>query len=123
NLGSVNLGRLVRDGAFDFDRLGEVVRTAVPFLDRVIDINFYPTGEAGVSNSKWRPVGLGLMGLQDVFFQLGMAFDGPEALALSTKISEEIYYSALSASCELAAEHGPHESFKETRAAAGDLQF
>ena len=88
NLGSVNLGRLVRDGAFDFDRLGEVVRTAVPFLDRVIDINFYPTGEAGTSNSKWRPVGLGLMGLQDVFFQLGIAFDTPEALALSTKISE-----------------------------------
>ena len=123
NLGSVNLGRLVRDGAFDFDRLGEVVRTAVPFLDRVIDINFYPTGEAGTSNSKWRPVGLGLMGLQDVFFQLGIAFDTPEALALSTKISEEIYYWALSASCDLAAESGPHEGFAETRAAHGDLQF
>ena len=123
NLGSVNLGRLVRDGAFDFDRLGEVVRTAVPFLDRVIDINFYPTGEAGTSNNKWRPVGLGLMGLQDVFFQLGIAFDTPEALALSTKISEEIYYWALSASCDLAAESGPHEGFAETRAAHGDLQF
>ena len=123
NLGSVNLGRLVRDGAFDFDRLGEVVRTAVPFLDRVIDINFYPTGEAGVSNSKWRPVGLGLMGLQDVFFQLGIAFDTPEALALSTKISEEIYYWALSASCDLAAENGAHDNFAETRAAHGDLQF
>jgi len=123
NLGSVNLGRLVRDGAFDFDRLGEVVRTAVPFLDRVIDINFYPTNEAGTSNSKWRPVGLGLMGLQDVFFQLGIAFDTPEAIALSTKISEEIYYWALSASCDLATESGPHEGFAETRAAHGDLQF
>ena len=123
NLGSVNLGRLVRDGAFDFDRLGEVVRTAVPFLDRVIDINFYPTDEAGSSNSKWRPVGLGLMGLQDVFFQTGLTFDGPEALELSTRISEEIYYCALSASCDLAAEDGPHEGFPETRAARGDLQF
>jgi len=123
NLGSVNLGRLVRDGAFDFDRLGEVVRTAVPFLDRVIDINFYPTDEAGSSNSKWRPVGLGLMGLQDVFFQTGLTFDSPEALELSTRISEEIYYCALSASCDLAAEDGPHEGFSETRAARGDLQF
>ena len=95
----------------------------MPFLDRVIDINFYPTGEAGVSNSKWRPVGLGLMGLQDVFFQLGIAFDTPEALALSTKISEEIYYWALSASCDLAAENGAHDNFAETRAAHGDLQF
>ena len=123
NLGSVNLGRLVRDGAFDFDRLGEVVRTAVPFLDRVIDINFYPTDEAGSSNNKWRPVGLGLMGLQDVFFQIGLAFDSPEACELSTRISEEIYYWALSASCDLAAENGPHEGFSETRAARGDLQF
>ena len=123
NLGSVNLGRLVRDGAFDFDRLGEVVRTAVPFLDRVIDINFYPTNEAGSSNNKWRPVGLGLMGLQDVFFQTGLTFDSPEALELSTRISEEIYYWALSASCDLAAEDGPHQAFSETRAARGDLQF
>lgn len=123
NLGSVNLGRLMRDGAFDFDRLGEVVRTAVPFLDRVIDINFYPTDEAGSSNSKWRPVGLGLMGLQDVFFQTGLTFDSPEALDLSTRISEEIYYCALSASCDLAVEDGPHEGFSETRAARGDLQF
>jgi ribonucleoside-diphosphate reductase alpha chain len=123
NLGSVNLGRLVRNGEFDFDRLGEVVKTAVPFLDRVIDINFYPTSEAGSSNSKWRPVGLGLMGLQDVFFQLGMTFDGPEALELSTRISEEIYYWALSASCDLAQEYGAHEGFDQTRAAMGDLQF
>ena len=123
NLGSVNLGRLVRDGAFDFDRLGEVVRTAVPFLDRVIDINFYPTSEAGSSNNKWRPVGLGLMGLQDVFFQTGLTFDSPEALELSTRISEEIYYWALSASCDLAAVDGPHQGFSETRAARGDLQF
>jgi ribonucleoside-diphosphate reductase alpha chain len=123
NLGSVNLGALVRDGGFDFDRLGEVVRTAVPFLDRVIDINYYPTPEAEHSNSKWRPVGLGLMGLQDVFFKLGLAFDAPEARDLSTRISEEIYFNALWASTELAEAAGPHENYSITRAAAGDLQF
>ena len=127
NLGSVNVGRLVvgegPDGWFDFDRLGEIVRTAVPFLDRVIDINFYPIPEAEVSNSVWRPVGLGLMGLQDVFFQLEMPFDSPEARELSRRISEEIYYWALSTSCDLAAEHGPHDAYSQTRAAAGDLQF
>ena len=127
NLGSVNVGRLVvgegADGWFDFERLGEIVRTAVPFLDRVIDINFYPIPEAEASNSVWRPVGLGLMGLQDVFFQLEMPFDSPEARELSKRISEEIYYWALSTSCDLAAEHGPHEAYSQTRAAAGDLQF
>ena len=127
NLGSVNVGRLVvgegADGWFDFDRLGEIVRTAVPFLDRVIDINFYPIPEAEASNSVWRPVGLGLMGLQDVFFQLEMPFDSPEARDLSRRISEEIYYWSLSTSCDLAAEHGPHDAYSQTRAAAGDLQF
>ncbi len=127
NLGSINLGLLVRPGAdgpaFDFARLAEVVRLAVPFLDRVIDINFYPTDAAGGSNSRWRPVGLGLMGLQDVFFKLRLPFDSPEALELSTRISEEIYFNALWASTELAEAAGPHPAFAETRAARGDLQY
>ena len=123
NLGSVNVGRLVKDGEFDFDRLGEIVRTAVPFLDRVIDINFYPIEAAAHSNSQWRPVGLGLMGLQDAFFQLKIPFDSPEARQLSRRISEEIYYWALSASCDLAQDHGPHPTYEYTRAAAGDLQY
>jgi ribonucleoside-diphosphate reductase alpha chain len=128
NLGSVNLGALVVDGpdgapAFDFDELARVVRLAVPFLDRVIDINFYPTDEAGSSNAKWRPVGLGLMGLQDVFFKLGLPFDAPRARELSQRISEEIYFHALAASADLAERHGPHAGFAESKAARGQLQF
>jgi ribonucleoside-diphosphate reductase alpha chain len=128
NLGSVNLGAMVRpaaDGAlrFDFERLAAVVRLAVPFLDRVVDINYYPTDAAGRSNAKWRPVGLGLMGLQDVFFKLGLPFDSAEARDLSTRISEEIYFNALSASADLAERFGRHAGFDETRAAKGRLQF
>ena len=123
NLGSVNLGALVADGVFDFQRLAEVVRLAVPFLDRVVDINYYPTEEASTSNNAWRPVGLGLMGLQDVFFKLGLPFDAPEARDLSKRISEEIYFNALWASTDLAEAAGPHPNFAITRAAGGDLQF
>ena len=124
NLGSVNLSKFVKqDGSFDFEHLGEVVRTAVKYLDRVIDINYYPTESAGASNARWRPVGLGLMGLQDVFFQLRLPFDGEEARALSTRIQEEIYYHALDTSCRIAKEVGAHPAFEETRAARGDLQF
>ena len=123
NLGSVNLGSLVVDGAFDFERLGEVVRIAVPFLDRVIDINYYPIPEAEHSNSLWRPVGMGLMGLQDVFFKLGLPFDSPEARSLSARISEEIYFNALWASTDLAELAGPHDNYSITRVAQGDLQF
>jgi len=128
NLGSINLARHVtvdehNQPIFDFPKLAATVRTAVPMLDRVIDINFYPIPQAASSNAKWRPIGLGLMGLQDVFFQLHLPFDSAEAQALSTSIQEEIYYHALLASCELAEKHGPHETFADTRLARGHFQF
>ena len=127
NLGSINLGKCVveRDGvkAFDFEGLGKVVRTAVKYLDRVIDINFYPTPEAEASNRRWRPVGLGCMGLQDVFFKLRLAFDSPEALELSTRIQEHVYFHAVKTSCELAKKSGSHAAYDETRASKGDLQY
>jgi ribonucleoside-diphosphate reductase alpha chain len=123
NLGSVNLARHLTDGAFDFEKLAATVRHAVPMLDRVIDINYYPVSQAAVANNRWRPVGLGVMGLQDVFFQLRISFDSEEARALSAKIQEEIYFHALTASCDLAEQHGPHAAFHETRAAKGEFQF
>jgi ribonucleoside-diphosphate reductase alpha chain len=128
NLGSINLGRhtvTAEDGAvgFDFDKLGCTVRRALRQLDRVIDLNFYAIPSTRESNLRWRPVGLGLMGLQDVFFQLRVPFDGPEARRLSQRISEEVYFHALSASVELAEEKGRHPAFAETRAARGELQF
>jgi ribonucleoside-diphosphate reductase alpha chain len=128
NLGSINLGRHTRveaDGSigFDFEKLARTVRTAIPQLDRVIDLNFYPIAEARASNLRWRPVGLGLMGLQDVFFQMKLPFDAPAARELSRQISEEIYFHALSASVDLAIAKGAHTAFPETRAARGELQF
>lgn len=128
NLGSINLARHVavdERGApyFDFEKLAETVRVAVRQLDRVIDLNFYPIESARRSNLRWRPVGLGVMGLQDVFFRLRLSFDSAEALALSTHIAERVYLHAIETSCELAEEHGAHPAFVETRAAAGTLQF
>ena len=123
NLGSINLARHHDGVAFDFDKLAHTVQVAVRQLDRVIDLNFYPIDSARASNLRWRPVGLGLMGLQDVFFALRLPFDGAAARALSARISEEIYYWALRTSLELAREKGAHAAFAETRAARGELQF
>jgi ribonucleoside-diphosphate reductase alpha chain len=122
NLGSVNLGAHLADGDIDWEQLRATVRTAVVFLDRVIDINYYPSVQAAASNPRWRPIGLGVMGLQDVFFALGLPFDSDQAMALSTRISEEIYLTALESSVDLAMEHGPHPTFSQTRAARGQLQ-
>lgn len=123
NLGSINLSRYVEGSSFNFEKLGKNAEIAVKYLDRVIDINFYPIQQAAASNDKWRPVGLGVMGLQDVFFKLNLGFDSVEARELSSKIQEEIYYHALKASCELAKESGPHKAFQETKAAKGIFQF
>ena len=127
NLGSINLSRHMKrvDGvvAFDFDKLAKTVTTAVRQLDRVIDLNHYPIPQTKASNSRWRPVGLGVMGLQDVFFALRLPFDAPEARALSKQIAEAVYFQALSTSADLAEAHGRHAAFAETRAARGELQF
>ncbi|MBX3302320.1 MAG: ribonucleoside-diphosphate reductase subunit alpha [Nitrospira sp.] len=128
NLGSINLARhtvIESDGtvSFDFDKLARTVRTAVHQLDRVIDLNHYPLAAARASNHRWRPVGLGLMGLQDLFFQMHVPFDAPDARALSARIVEDIYFHALSVSVDLAITKGRHPAFEETRAARGELQF
>jgi ribonucleoside-diphosphate reductase alpha chain len=127
NLGSINLGRhtAVVDGkvSFDFAKLARTVRTAVRQLDRVIDLNYYPIASTESSNRRWRPVGLGVMGLADVFFQMRLPFDAEESRALSKKIAEAIYFHALGTSADLAVERGPHPAFSETRAARGELQF
>ena len=127
NLGSINLARHLTTGAdgrpaVDWARLRDTVRTAVPFLDRVIDLTFYPSKEAAASSPRWRPVGLGVMGLQDVFFALRLPFASPAARDLSARIAEEIYLTALEVSADLAEKNGSHPAFGQTRAAAGQLQ-
>ncbi|MGH3158561.1 MAG: ribonucleoside-diphosphate reductase subunit alpha [Streptosporangiaceae bacterium] len=127
NLGSINLAQhLTSDGdggpGVDWDKLRATVAAAVPFLDRVIDIGYYPSGQAAASNPRWRPVGLGVMGLQDVFFALRLPFDSTAARELSARIAEEIYLTALETSADLAEQSGPHPTFGQTRAATGQLQ-
>ncbi|AHZ84480.1 Ribonucleoside-diphosphate reductase 1 subunit alpha [Bdellovibrio bacteriovorus] len=123
NLGSVNLSRHVENGQFNFEKLARSVRTAVKYLDRVVDINFYPIPTAQDSNHKWRPVGLGVMGLQDALFLMKLPFDSAAARDLSARIQEEIYYNALVTSCELAEKLGPHGAYEQTKAAKGLLQY
>ncbi|MBB5077942.1 ribonucleotide reductase alpha subunit [Nonomuraea endophytica] len=77
NLGSVNPAAHLTGAGLDWERLAGTVRTAVRFLDRIIDLGFYPTPEAEKANRRWRPIGLGVMGPADVFFALRLPFDSP----------------------------------------------
>lgn len=123
NLGSINISHYVKDGKLDKIKLRNNVNLAVIFLDRVIDINFYPIREAEISNKALRPIGLGLMGLQDFFFKLKLPFESEEAKKLAQEIQEEIYYQALKTSNQLAKDLGPHTGWEHTHAAKGLLQF
>lgn len=122
NLASVALPKCVSDGKFDFGALFEITRLVTYNLNRVIDRTYYPVSEARASNTRHRPIGIGVQGLADVFLLLGMAFDSAEARDLNRDIFETIYYAALSASCDLAAEDGPYESYHGSPASKGILQ-
>lgn len=123
NLASIGLPMFVVDKTFDFDLLHKVAKVATRNLNRVIDINYYPTEKTHRSNMRHRPIGIGVQGLSDTFIQMGMAFYSDEAKELNRAIFETIYHAALEQSIEMAQVDGPYESFVGSPASQGVLQF
>ena len=107
---------------YDFDGLRGCVRTVVRNLNRVIDVNYYPTVETRRSNMRHRPIGLGVQGLADVFAMLHLAWESAEAVELNQRIFEHIYYAAVEESASLALQEGPYETFAGSPASQGILQ-
>jgi ribonucleoside-diphosphate reductase alpha subunit len=122
NLASLSLPAFVREGAYDFAALRRATRRAIENLNRVIDINFYPTPETERSNMRHRPVGLGVQGLADVFAALKLSWESPQAAELNQRIFEHIYYEAINTSADLAAAEGSYSSFAGSPASKGQLQ-
>lgn len=113
NLGSINLKNHINTyGEFDLLLLKETITTAMRMLDNVIDITYYPVDIAKNSNSKHRPIGLGVMGWQDVLFLKKLDFESKETSDLINAISEFISFHAINASSDLALERGSYESFQ-----------
>lgn len=116
NLGSVNLAEhITADGKLDEEKLEFTVTMAVRMLDNVIDINYYPTQEAKNANLRHRPIGLGIMGLQDAFYKMNVHFASAHALEVSDYIMESVAYYAISASSQLAKERGTYQSYKGSK--------
>ncbi|MBF2755988.1 MAG: ribonucleoside-diphosphate reductase subunit alpha [Gammaproteobacteria bacterium AqS3] len=112
NLGSINIARHVGIQGIDREKLAQTVRTAVRMLDNVIDINYYAVEAAERSNMRHRPVGLGLMGLQDALYIQRIPVASEDAVKFSDQLMEAISYHAISASCDLAEERGAYETFE-----------
>ncbi len=111
NLGSVNLARHVTDGQLDQAKLQQTVATAMRMLDNVIDINFYTIPETRNSNLRHRPVGMGIMGFQDVLQQLKIPYASRAAVDFADRSMEAVSYHAISASADLARERGAYQTF------------
>ncbi|OWY22032.1 ribonucleoside-diphosphate reductase subunit alpha [Sphingobacteriales bacterium UPWRP_1] len=123
NLASINLSKFVENGQFNHQKLFEITQTVTRNLNKVIDINYYPVPEAKRSNMRHRPVGIGVQGLADAFILMRYPFESEEARKLNREIFETIYYGALTASCQLAQQHGYYETFKGSPASGGVLQY
>jgi ribonucleoside-diphosphate reductase alpha chain len=123
NLASLALPRFVTDGKFDHQKLYEVTYQVTKNLNAVIDNNYYPVEEARRSNTKHRPVGLGVQGLADVFIMLRLPFENELAKLLNKNIFETIYFAAMTASKDLAKEEGAYETFAGSPLSKGIFQF
>ena len=124
NLASVALPKFInKNKTYNFNKLYDIAYAAIVNLNNVIDVNFYPSPEAKFSNLCHRPVGLGVQGLADVFFQLGLSYESEEAKLLNKEIFETIYYASIKASCDLAKEQGTYATYEGSPISQGKLQF
>ena len=125
NLASIALAAFVNEATkeFDYEKLHYVTKVVTNNLNRVIDINFYPTEKTKTSNFRHRPIGIGVQGLADTFILMNLPFHSDEAKEVNKLIFETIYHAALEKSNELAIQDGPYSSFTDSPASHGILQF
>ncbi len=130
NLASIALPAFIKDATdgssnkvFDYELLHSVTRTVTYNLNRIIDVNFYPTDKTRRSNKRHRPIGIGVQGLADVFMLMNTTFTSDTARLINKRIFETIYHAALTESCHLAKTDGAYETFDGSPASEGILQF
>ena len=108
---------------FDYKKLHQVTKVVTNNLNRIIDVNYYPTPKTRKSNMRHRPIGIGIQGLADVFLQMGIAFYSDEAKQINRDIFETIYHASMEKSCELAQIEGAYETFPGSPTSQGIFQF
>ena len=108
---------------YNHERLHEVTKVVTRNLNKIIDINFYPTDKTKISNIKHRPIGIGVQGLADVFMQFKIPFYSDEAKQLNEDIFETIYHAAVEESVDIAIQHDSYSTFDGSPLAQGLFQF
>ncbi len=123
NLASISLSAMVNNKIFDFEKLHRVTKQLTINLNKLIDVNYYPTDKTKVSNNTHRPIGIGVQGLADAFALTDIPFESTEAKELNTKIFETIYHASLEQSMELSKVEGTYSSFSGSPLSEGKFQF
>jgi ribonucleoside-diphosphate reductase alpha chain len=128
NLASISLPKFVettKNGVvfYNYQKLYEITKIIIKNLNQVIDNNIYPVPEGKYSDSRNRPLGLGVQGLADVFFKFKIPFTSNKAKEMNKLIFETIYFASVESSCELAQKYGPYETYSTSMVANGKLQF
>ena len=123
NLASISLSTMVNNKVFDYEKLHKTTKIVTNNLNKVIDINYYPTTKTETSNNLHRPIGIGVQGLADVFALMDVAFESKEAAEINKNIFETIYHASMEKSMELSKIEGPYSSFKGSPLSQGQFQF
>jgi ribonucleoside-diphosphate reductase alpha chain len=123
NLASIALPKFVANGTFDQQKLYDVTYQVALNLNKIIDNNYYPVPEAEYSNLRHRPIGIGVQGLADVFILLKLPFESDLAKLLNKNIFETIYFAAMTASKDLAKQHGAYKTYEGSPVSKGIFQF
>ena len=123
NLASISLSSMVIDGVFDFDKLHRITKQVTLNLNKLIDVNFYPNEKTRTSNTRHRPIGIGVQGLADALALMNLPFESKEALETDRLIFETMYHGSLEQSMELAKESGAYSTFEGSPLSQGLFQF
>jgi ribonucleoside-diphosphate reductase alpha chain len=127
NLASISLSSMIKDvdnsKVFDYDKLHKTTKIVTNNLNKLIDVNYYPTNKTEKSNNLHRPIGIGVQGLADVFALMDVAFESKEASEINKNIFETIYHASMEKSMELSKVEGPYSSFQGSPLSEGQFQF
>ena len=123
NLASISLSTMVKDKVFDYDKLHKTTKIVTNNLNKLIDVNYYPTNKTEKSNNLHRPIGIGVQGLADVFALMDVAFESAEAVEINKNIFETIYHASMEKSMELSKIEGSYSSFQGSPLSEGKFQF
>jgi ribonucleoside-diphosphate reductase alpha chain len=123
NLASISLSSMVEDSIFNYSKLFRVTQILTENLNKIIDVNYYPTDKTENSNTRNRPIGIGVQGLADTFALMNIAFESNEAIEVNKLIFETMYYASLEKSMELAKVSLPYETYAGSPISKGVFQF